>query len=245
MDIERFAETSIIRMKEETVSIVENIKKVKLSGNTLYIIVKDDEIKDKISYRFLEMLRVYLAYDAEEINSLNISVLSENEIFDMGMKMIDKVNNQGMDNDSEDEKVQVKKPEEKVVSEEKREDIEEKNIQNIDAMDIWKVMLGRIQEIISPEVYQKMFKESRQTRYEAGVVYVNVKDLRTAQIMETQYAIFLQRVSAELFGIRLSFVFSVDDGLKKDSKEQNDRDIYPVNINDLNSFLEYLNSLQD
>ncbi|TQQ85067.1 hypothetical protein EXD82_02940 [Peptacetobacter hominis] len=235
MDIENIIKDAISSMSEDIQAISEGIDKIKFSKDTLYIIVKNEDIKNRVNDVYIYIIKKYLSAVINGAENINIVFISRDEIIDIGIKSLEKSDLTNL----KEQTVEVRPPKPEI--EEEKEELNA-DIQNIDVMDIWKVMLGRIQELISPAVYQSMFRESYQSGYDSGVVYVTVKDLRTAQIMETQYRRFLKEVSYELFGLRLSFRFIIDEK-EKESKE--DDKVYPVNIDDINSFLRYLKSIEN
>lgn len=235
MDIENIIKDSISSMSEDIQAISEGIDKIKFSKDTLYIIVKDEDIKNRVNDVYIYIIKKYLSAVINGAENINIVFISRDEIIDIGIKSLEKSDLTNL----KEQTVEVRPPKPEI--EEEKEELNA-DIQNIDVMDIWKVMLGRIQELISPAVYQSMFRESYQSGYDSGVVYVTVKDLRTAQIMETQYRRFLKEVSYELFGLRLSFRFIIDE---KENESKEDDKVYPVNIDDINSFLRYLKSIEN
>lgn len=235
MDIENIIKDAISSMSEDIQAISEGIDKIKFSKDTLYIIVKNEDIKNRVNDVYIYIIKKYLSAVINGAENINIVFISRDEIVDIGIKSLEKSDLTNL----KEQTVEVRPPKPEI--EEEKEELNA-DIQNIDVMDIWKVMLGRIQELISPAVYQSMFRESYQSGYDSGVIYVTVKDLRTAQIMETQYRRFLKEVSYELFGLRLSFRFIIDEK-EKESKE--DDKVYPVNVDDINSFLRYLKSIEN
>lgn len=235
MDIENIIKDAISSMSEDIQAISEGIDKIKFSKDTLYIIVKNEDIKNRVNDVYIYIIKKYLSAVINGAENINIVFISRDEIIDIGIKSLEKSDLTNL----KEQTVEVR-PQKPEIEEEKEE--LNADIQNIDVMDIWKVMLGRIQELISPAVYQSMFRESYQSGYDSGVVYVTVKDLRTAQIMETQYRRFLKEVSYELFGLRLSFRFIIDE---KENESKEDDKVYPVNIDDINSFLRYLKSIEN
>lgn len=235
MDIENIIKDAISSMSEDIQAISEGIDKIKFSKDTLYIIVKDEDIKNRVNDVYIYIIKKYLSAVINGAENINIVFISRDEIIDIGIKSLEKSDLTNL----KEQTVEVRPPKPEI--EEEKEELNA-DIQNIDVMDIWKVMLGRIQELISPAVYQSMFRESYQSGYDSGVVYVTVKDLRTAQIMETQYRRFLKEVSYELFGLRLSFRFIIDE---KENESKEDDKVYPVNIDDINSFLRYLKSIEN
>lgn len=235
MDIENIIKDAISSMSEDIQAISEGIDKIKFSKDTLYIIVKNEDIKNRVNDVYIYIIKKYLSAVINGAEKINIVFISRDEIIDIGIKSLEKSDLTNL----KEQTVEVRPPKPEI--EEEKEELNA-DIQNIDVMDIWKVMLGRIQELISPAVYQSMFRESYQSGYDSGVVYVTVKDLRTAQIMETQYRRFLKEVSYELFGLRLSFRFIIDE---KENESKEDDKVYPVNIDDINSFLRYLKSIEN
>lgn len=235
MDIENIIKDAISSMSEDIQAISEGIDKIKFSKDTLYIIVKNEDIKNRVNDVYIYIIKKYLSAVINGAENINIVFISRDEIIDIGIKSLEKSDLTNL----KEQTVEVRPPKPEI--EEEKEELNA-DIQNIDVMDIWKVMLGRIQELISPAVYQSMFRESYQSGYDSGVVYVTVKDLRTAQIMETQYRRFLKEVSYELFGLRLSFRFIIDE---KENESKEDDKVYPVNIDDINSFLRYLKSIEN
>lgn len=235
MEIENIIKDAISSMSEDIQAISEGIDKIKFSKDTLYIIVKNEDIKNRVNDVYIYIIKKYLSAVINGAENINIVFISRDEIIDIGIKSLEKSDLTNL----KEQTVEVRPPKPEI--EEEKEELNA-DIQNIDVMDIWKVMLGRIQELISPAVYQSMFRESYQSGYDSGVVYVTVKDLRTAQIMETQYRRFLKEVSYELFGLRLSFRFIIDE---KENESKEDDKVYPVNIDDINSFLRYLKSIEN
>ena len=194
------------------------------------------------------MIKTYIVAKSGISYGINIVFLSEDDIIELGLRKIAEIqlskNYQNEEKSEEDDStIEVKRPEHEEKQEEKKEYKEEADINRIDAMDVWKVMLGRIQELISPAVYKALFKDSKQIDYQMGTVVVRVGDVRVVQIMETQYLRFLQDVSEELFGVRLGFKFVVDDKKEERPKKKDEEEVYPASMNDLNDFFSFLNSL--
>ncbi|WP_300280324.1 hypothetical protein [Peptacetobacter sp.] len=241
MNIENFTKETLESLQKELSSTIESIRKIKFNGNTLYIVIDKEEISPEI----IDIMKTYIITKSGISYGINIVFLNESDLIDLGLRKIAEI--QMSKNFSEDDKeekestIEVKRPdEESSKSEEKEEYKEEADINRIDAMDVWKVMLGRIQELISPAVYKALFKDSKQIDYKMGIVYILVGDTRVVQIMETQYLRFLQDVSEDLFGIRLSFRFVVDE---KENINKNDEEVYPASMNDLNDFFTFLNNI--
>lgn len=241
MNIENFTKETLESLQKELSSTIESIRKIKFNGNTLYIVIDKEEISPEI----IDIIKTYIITKSGISYGINIVFLNESDLIDLGLRKIAEI--QMSKNFSEDDKkekestIEVKRPdEESSKSEEKEEYKEEADINRIDAMDVWKVMLGRIQELISPAVYKALFKDSKQIDYKMGIVYILVGDTRVVQIMETQYLRFLQDVSEDLFGIRLSFRFVVDE---KENINKNDEEVYPASMNDLNDFFTFLNNI--
>lgn len=241
MNIENFTKETLESLQKELSGTIESIRKIKFNGNTLYIVIDKEEISPEI----IDIMKTYIITKSGISYGINIVFLNESDLIDLGLRKIAEI--QMSKNFSEDDKeekestIEVKRPdEESSKSEEKEEYKEEADINRIDAMDVWKVMLGRIQELISPAVYKALFKDSKQIDYKMGIVYILVGDTRVVQIMETQYLRFLQDVSEDLFGIRLSFRFVVDE---KENINKNDEEVYPASMNDLNDFFTFLNNI--
>lgn len=249
MNIEQFTKDTLNSLQSELSSVIESVRKIKFSGNTLYIISDIAKIDEQISPEIIEMIKTYIVAKSGISYGINIVFLSEDDIIELGLRKIAEIqlskNYQKEEKSEEDDStIEVKRPEhEEEKQEEKKEYKEEADINRIDAMDVWKVMLGRIQELISPAVYKALFKDSKQIDYQMGTVIVRVGDIRVVQIMETQYLRFLQDVSEELFGVRLGFKFVVDDKKEEQPKEKDDEEVYPASMNDLNDFFSFLNSL--
>lgn len=250
MNIEQFTKETLNSLQSELSNVIESIRKIKFSGNTLYIISDIAKINDKISPEIIEMIKTYIVAKSGISYGINIVFLSEDDIIELGLRKIAEIqlskNYQNQENKEkeEDKTIEVKRPEhEETKPKEKKEYKEEANINRIDSMDVWKVMLGRIQELISPAVYKALFKDSKQIDYQDGTIIVLVGDMRVVQIMETQYLRFLQDVSEELFGVRLGFKFVVDNKKEKKATKKEDEEVYPASMNDLNDFFSFLNSL--
>ena len=249
MNIEQFTKDTLNSLQSELSSVIESVRKIKFSGNTLYIISDIAKIDEQISPEIIEMIKTYIVAKSGISYGINIVFLSENDIIELGLRKIAEIqlskNYQNEEKSEEDDStIEVKRPEhEEEKQEEKKEYKEEADINRIDAMDVWKVMLGRIQELISPAVYKALFKDSKQIDYQMGTVVVRVGDVRVVQIMETQYFRFLQDVSEELFGVRLGFKFVVDDKKEERTKKKDEEEVYPASMNDLNDFFSFLNSL--
>lgn len=253
MNIEQFTKETLNSLQSELSSVIESVRKIKFSGNTLYIISDIAKIDEQISPEIIEMIKTYIVAKSGISYGINIVFLSEDDIIELGLRKIAEIqlskNYQNEEKSEEDDStIEVKRPEhEEEKQEEKQEENkeykEEADINRIDAMDVWKVMLGRIQELISPAVYKALFKDSKQIDYQMGTVVVRVGDVRVVQIMETQYLRFLQDVSEELFGVRLGFKFIVDDKKEERPKKKDEEEVYPASMNDLNDFFSFLNSL--
>ncbi|WP_270840065.1 hypothetical protein [Peptacetobacter hiranonis] len=248
MNIEQFTKDTLNSLQSELSSVIESVRKIKFSGNTLYIISDIAKIDEQISPEIIEMIKTYIVAKSGISYGINIVFLSEDDIIELGLRKIAEIqlskNYQNEEKSEEDDStIEVKRPEHEEKQEEKKEYKEEADINRIDAMDVWKVMLGRIQELISPAVYKALFKDSKQIDYQMGTVVVRVGDVRVVQIMETQYLRFLQDVSEELFGVRLGFKFVVDDKKEERSKKKDEEEVYPASMNDLNDFFSFLNSL--
>ena len=249
MNIEQFTKDTLNSLQSELSSVIESVRKIKFSGNTLYIISDIAKIDEQISPEIIEMIKTYIVAKSGISYGINIVFLSEDDIIELGLRKIAEIqlskNYQNEEKSEEDDStIEVKRPEhEEEKQEEKKEYKEEADINRIDAMDVWKVMLGRIQELISPAVYKAIFKDSKQIDYQMGTVVVRVGDVRVVQIMETQYLRFLQDVSEELFGVRLGFKFVVDDKKEERPKKKDEEEVYPASMNDLNDFFSFLNSL--
>lgn len=248
MNIEQFTKETLNSLQSELSSVIESVRKIKFSGNTLYIISDIAKIDEQISPEIIEMIKTYIVAKSGISYGINIVFLSEDDIIELGLRKIAEIqlskNYQNEEKSEEDDStIEVKRPEHEEKQEEKKEYKEEADINRIDAMDVWKVMLGRIQELISPAVYKALFKDSKQIDYQMGTVVVRVGDVRVVQIMETQYLRFLQDVSEELFGVRLGFKFVVDDKKEERSKKKDEEEVYPASMNDLNDFFSFLNSL--
>ena len=249
MNIEQFTKETLNSLQSELSSVIESVRKIKFSGNTLYIISDIAKIDEQISPEIIEMIKTYIVAKSGISYGINIVFLSEDDIIELGLRKIAEIqlskNYQNEEKSEEDDStIEVKRPEhEEEKQEENKEYKEEADINRIDAMDVWKVMLGRIQELISPAVYKALFKESKQIDYQMGTVVVRVGDVRVVQIMETQYLRFLQDVSEELFGVRLGFKFVVDDKKEERPKKKDEEEVYPASMNDLNDFFSFLNSL--
>lgn len=248
MNIEQFTKETLNSLQSELSSVIESVRKIKFSGNTLYIISDIAKIDEQISPEIIEMIKTYIVAKSGISYGINIVFLSEDDIIELGLRKIAEIqlskNYQNEEKSEEDDStIEVKRPEHEEKQEEKKEYKEEADINRIDAMDVWKVMLGRIQELISPAVYKALFKDSKQIDYQMGTVVVRVGDVRVVQIMETQYLRFLQDVSEELFGVRLGFKFVVDDKKEEQTKKKDEEEVYPASMNDLNDFFSFLNSL--
>lgn len=248
MNIEQFTKETLNSLQSELSSVIESVRKIKFSGNTLYIISDIAKIDEQISPEIIEMIKTYIVAKSGISYGINIVFLSEDDIIELGLRKIAEIqlskNYQNEEKSEEDDStIEVKRPEHEEKQEEKKEYKEEADINRIDAMDVWKVMLGRIQELISPAVYKALFKDSKQIDYQMGTVVVRVGDVRVVQIMETQYLRFLQDVSEELFGVRLGFKFVVDDKKEERTKKKDEEEVYPASMNDLNDFFSFLNSL--
>lgn len=248
MNIEQFTKETLNSLQSELSSVIESVRKIKFSGNTLYIISDIAKIDEQISPEIIEMIKTYIVAKSGISYGINIVFLSEDDIIELGLRKIAEIqlskNYQNEEKSEEDDStIEVKRPEHEEKQEEKKEYKEEADINRIDAMDVWKVMLGRIQELISPAVYKALFKDSKQIDYQMGTVVVRVGDVRVVQIMETQYLRFLQDVSEELFGVRLGFKFVVDDKKEERPKKKDEEEVYPASMNDLNDFFSFLNSL--
>lgn len=249
MNIEQFTKETLNSLQSELSSVIESVRKIKFSGNTLYIISDIAKIDEQISPEIIEMIKTYIVAKSGISYGINIVFLSEDDIIELGLRKIAEIqlskNYQNEEKSEEDDStIEVKRPEhEEEKQEENKEYKEEADINRIDAMDVWKVMLGRIQELISPAVYKALFKDSKQIDYQMGTVVVRVGDVRVVQIMETQYLRFLQDVSEELFGVRLGFKFIVDDKKEERPKKKDEEEVYPASMNDLNDFFSFLNSL--
>lgn len=249
MNIEQFTKETLNSLQSELSSVIESVRKIKFSGNTLYIISDIAKIDEQISPEIIEMIKTYIVAKSGISYGINIVFLSEDDIIELGLRKIAEIqlskNYQNEKKSEEDDStIEVKRPEhEEEKQEENKEYKEEADINRIDAMDVWKVMLGRIQELISPAVYKALFKDSKQIDYQMGTVVVRVGDVRVVQIMETQYLRFLQDVSEELFGVRLGFKFVVDDKKEERPKKKDEEEVYPASMNDLNDFFSFLNSL--
>lgn len=249
MNIEQFTKETLNSLQSELSSVIESVRKIKFSGNTLYIISDIAKIDEQISPEIIEIIKTYIVAKSGISYGINIVFLSEDDIIELGLRKIAEIqlskNYQNEEKSEEDDStIEVKRPEhEEEKQEENKEYKEEADINRIDAMDVWKVMLGRIQELISPAVYKALFKDSKQIDYQMGTVVVRVGDVRVVQIMETQYLRFLQDVSEELFGVRLGFKFVVDDKKEERPKKKDEEEVYPASMNDLNDFFSFLNSL--
>ncbi len=249
MNIEQFTKETLNSLQSELSSVIESVRKIKFSGNTLYIISDIAKVNDEISPEIIEMIKTYIVAKSGISYGINIVFLSEDDIIDLGFRKIAEIqlsNNYKKEEQPEedDSTIEVKRPEpEEEKPKEKEEYKEEADINRIDAMDVWKVMLGRIQELISPAVYKALFKDSKQIDYQMGTVVVRVGDVRVVQIMETQYLRFLRDVSEDLFGVRLGFKFVVDDKKEDETPKKEDEEVYPASMNDLNDFFTFLNSL--
>ena len=249
MNIEQFTKETLNSLQSELSSVIESVRKIKFSGNTLYIISDIAKIDEQISPEIIEIIKTYIVAKSGISYGINIVFLSEDDIIELGLRKIAELqlskNYQNEEKSEEDDStIEVKRPEhEEEKQEEKKEYKEEADINRIDAMDVWKVMLGRIQELISPAVYKALFKDSKQIDYQMGTLVVRVGDVRVVQIMETQYLRFLQDVSEELFGVRLGFKFVVDDKKEERPKKKDEEEVYPASMNDLNDFFSFLNSL--
>lgn len=248
MNIEQFTKETLNSLQSELSSVIESVRKIKFSGNTLYIISDIAKIDEQISPEIIEMIKTYIVAKSGISYGINIVFLSEDDIIELGLRKIAEIqlskNYQNEEKSEEDDStIEVKRPEHEEKQEEKKEYKEEADINRIDAMDVWKVMLGRIQELISPAVYKALFKDSKQIDYQMGTVVVRVGDVRVVQIMETQYLRFLRDVSEELFGVRLGFKFVVDDKKEERTKKKDEEEVYPASMNDLNDFFSFLNSL--
>ena len=249
MNIEQFTKETLNSLQSELSSVIESVRKIKFSGNTLYIISDIAKIDEQISPEIIEIIKTYIVAKSGISYGINIVFLSEDDIIELGLRKIAEIqlskNYQNEEKSEEDDStIEVKRPEhEEEKQEEKKEYKEEADINRIDAMDVWKVMLGRIQELISPAVYKALFKDSKQIDYQMGTLVVRVGDVRVVQIMETQYLRFLQDVSEELFGVRLGFKFVVDDKKEERPKKKDEEEVYPASMNDLNDFFSFLNSL--
>ena len=247
MNIEQFTKETLNSLQSELSSVIESVRKIKFSGNTLYIISDIAKINEQISPEIIEMIKTYIIAKSGISYGINIVFLSEDDIIELGLRKIAEIQlskgYQKEEKEEDDSTIEVKRPEEEEKPEEKEEYKEEADINRIDAMDVWKVMLGRIQELISPAVYKALFKDSKQIDYKMGTVVVRVGDVRIVQIMETQYLRFLRDVSEELFGVRLGFKFVVDDKKEEETPKKDDEEVYPASMNDLNDFFSFLNSL--
>lgn len=247
MNIEQFTKETLNSLQSELSSVIESVRKIKFSGNTLYIISDIAKINEQISPEIIEMIKTYIIAKSGISYGINIVFLSEDDIIELGFRKIAEIQlskgYQKEEKEEDDSTIEVKRPEEEEKPEEKEEYKEEADINRIDAMDVWKVMLGRIQELISPAVYKALFKDSKQIDYKMGTVVVRVGDVRVVQIMETQYLRFLRDVSEELFGVRLGFKFVVDDKKEEETPKKDDEEVYPASMNDLNDFFSFLNSL--
>lgn len=245
MNIEQFTKETLNSLQSELNSVIESVRKIKFSGNTLYIISDIAKVNDEISPEIIEMIKTYIVAKSGISYGINIVFLSEDDIIDLGFRKIAEIqlSKNYQKEEEDDSTIEVKRPEEEEKPEEKEEYKEEADINRIDAMDVWKVMLGRIQELISPAVYKALFKDSKQIDYQMGTVVVRVGDVRVVQIMETQYLRFLRDVSEELFGVRLGFKFVVDDKKEEQPQKKDDEEVYPASMNDLNDFFSFLNSL--
>lgn len=244
MNIEQFTKETLNSLQSELSSVIESVRKIKFSGNTLYIISDIAKIDEQISPEIIEMIKTYIVAKSGISYGINIVFLSEDDIIELGLRKIAEIQlSKNYQKEDDDSTIEVKRPEEKEKTEEKEEYKEEADINRIDAMDVWKVMLGRIQELISPAVYKALFKDSKQIDYKMGIVVVRVGDVRVVQIMETQYQRFLRDVSEDLFGVRLGFKFIVDDNKEEKSTKKEDEEVYPASMNDLNDFFSFLNSL--
>lgn len=245
MNIEQFTKETLNSLQSELSSVIESVRKIKFSGNTLYIISDIAKIDEQISPEIIEMIKTYIVAKSGISYGINIVFLSEDDIIELGLRKIAEIqlskNYQNEEKSEEDDStIEVKRPEhEEEKQEENKEYKEEADINRIDAMDVWKVMLGRIQELISPAVYKALFKDSKQIDYQMGTVVVRVGDVRVVQIMETQYLRFLQDVSEELFGVRLGFKFVVDDKKEERPKKKDEEEVYPASMNDLNDFFSF------
>lgn len=242
MNIENFTKETLDSLQSELSSAIESIRKIKFSGNTLYIVTDKEEMSPEIA----DIMKTYIMTKSGISYGINIVFLNENDIIELGLRKIAEMqlsknckNKEKVEEDNST--IEVKRPDEEEVTE-KEEYKEEADINRIDAMDVWKVMLGRIQELISPAVYRALFKDSKQIDYQRGLVYILVEDERVVQIMETQYMRFLQDVSEELFGVRLSFKFAVDKNNNKNENNE-DEEVYPASMNDLNDFFNFLNNI--
>lgn len=245
MNIEQFTKETLNSLQSELSSVIESVRKIKFSGNTLYIISDIAKIDEQISPEIIEMIKTYIVAKSGISYGINIVFLSEDDIIELGLRKIAEIqlSKNYQKEEEDDSTIEVKRPEEEEKPEEKEEYKEEADINRIDAMDVWKVMLGRIQELISPAVYKALFKDSKQIDYQMGTVVVKVGDVRVVQIMETQYLRFLRDVSEELFGVRLGFKFVVDDKKEEQPQKKDDEEVYPASMNDLNDFFSFLNSL--
>lgn len=245
MNIEQFTKETLNSLQSELSSVIESVRKIKFSGNTLYIISDIAKVNDEISPEIIEMIKTYIVAKSGISYGINIVFLSEDDIIELGLRKIAEIqlSKNYQKEEEDDSTIEVKRPEEEEKPEEKEEYKEEADINRIDAMDVWKVMLGRIQELISPAVYKALFKDSKQIDYQMGTVVVRVGDVRVVQIMETQYLRFLRDVSEELFGVRLGFKFVVDDKKEEQPQKKDDEEVYPASMNDLNDFFSFLNSL--
>lgn len=245
MNIEQFTKETLNSLQSELSSVIESVRKIKFSGNTLYIISDIAKVNDEISPEIIEMIKTYIVAKSGISYGINIVFLSEDDIIELGLRKIAEIqlSKNYQKEEEDDSTIEVKRPEEEEKPEEKEEYKEEADINRIDAMDVWKVMLGRIQELISPAVYKALFKDSKQIDYQMGTVVVKVGDVRVVQIMETQYLRFLRDVSEELFGVRLGFKFVVDDKKEEQPQKKDDEEVYPASMNDLNDFFSFLNSL--
>lgn len=241
MNIENFTKETLDSLQKELSSAIESIRKIKFNGNTLYIVTDKEEISPEI----IDIMKTYIITKSGISYGVNIVFLNENDIIELGLRKIAEMQmSKNFSKNTEDEKestIEVKRPDtEDIKPKEKEEYKEEADINRIDAMDVWKVMLGRIQELISPTVYKALFKDSKQIDYNMGIVYILVRDTRVVQIMETQYLRFLQDVSEDLFGVRLSFRFVIDE---KEDLNKNEEEVYPASMNDLNDFFSFLNNI--
>lgn len=245
MNIEQFTKETLNSLQSELSSVIESVRKIKFSGNTLYIISDIAKVNDEISPEIIEMIKTYIVAKSGISYGINIVFLSEDDIIELGLRKIAEIqlSKNYQKEEEDDSTIEVKRPEEEEKPEEKEEYKEEADINRIDAMDVWKVMLGRIQELISPAVYKALFKDSKQIDYQMGTVVVRVGDVRVVQIMETQYLRFLRDVSEDLFGVRLGFKFVVDDKKEEQPQKKDDEEVYPASMNDLNDFFSFLNSL--
>ena len=152
MNIEQFTKETLNSLQSELSSVIESVRKIKFSGNTLYIISDIAKIDEQISPEIIEIIKTYIVAKSGISYGINIVFLSEDDIIELGLRKIAEIllskNYQNEEKSEEDDStIEVKRPEhEEEKQEENKEYKEEADINRIDAMDVWKVMLGRIQE---------------------------------------------------------------------------------------------------